>query len=165
MHTLIAGTIVSLVLALQSAVLPGRYTLDRAASDDPSVLIEEAVRDVGRLKRGRVRSELRTLLTPPDPLEIRAVESGFEIVADAGRTMRAVPGESDVPIRTPRGDAARLTTSLNGEALVVRLVGDRGSREQVFEASADGLVVTSTYMVSFRREPIRQRSVYRREAP
>lgn len=165
MYTLIVGALVSLALSLQPDTLPGRYTLDRAASDDVAALIEEAARDAGRLQRNRVRSELRTLLTPAPALEIRAAGAGFVITIDAERTVRAVPGESDVPVRMPNGGPARLTTTLRGDALVIRVVGDRGSREQIFEATADGLIVTSTYVVSFRREPIRQRTVYRRETP
>lgn len=165
MYTLLAGTLVSLAMLQQPDALPGRYTLDRAASDDPSVLVEEAARDAGRLQRNRVRSELRTLLTPARELHIRTAEPGFDITADAERTIHAVPGESDVSVRTARGESARRSTTLRGDALVIRVAGDRGSREQVFEATDDGLVVTSTYVVSFRREPIRQRTVYRREAP
>jgi hypothetical protein len=165
MYAVLAGALVSLVLLQQPDGLPGRYTLDRAASDDPSTLVEEAARDAGRLQRNRVRSELRTLLTPALALQIRAAEPGFVITADAERSMRAVPGESDVPVRTPGGEPARQATTRRGDTLTIRVVGDRGSREQVFDATAEGLVVTSTYVVSFRREPIRQRTVYRREAP
>lgn len=165
MYAQLAGTLVSLALASQLAALPGQYTLDRAASDDPSALIDDAARDAGPLQRNRVRSELRTLLTPAGKLQIEAAEPGFVITADAERTMRAVPGESNVAVRAPSGEPARRATTMRGDALVVRVVGDRGSREQVFEATADGLVVTSTYVVSFRREPIRQRTVYRRAGP
>lgn len=164
MYTLLAGTLVSLALLQQPDSLPGRYALDRAASDDPSAIVEEAARDAGRMQRNRVRTELRTMLTPARTLQIRAAEPGFVITADGERSMRAVPGEVDIPVRTPRGEAARQATTLNGDALVVRVVGERGSREQVFTATAEGLVVTSTYVVSFRREPIHQRTVYRREA-
>jgi hypothetical protein len=164
-YTLLAGTLLSLALTSQSAALPGRYTLDRASSDDISALVEQAARDAGPLQRNRVRSELRTLLTPAHTLQIEAAEPGFVITADAERSMRAVPGESDVAVRSPNGEPARRATTMRGYALVVRVVGARGSREQVFEATAEGLVVTSTYVVSFRREPIRQRTVYRREAP
>lgn len=165
MKTLLVGTLVSLALLLPPAALPGRYTLDRAASDDPSALVEAAALDAGRLQRNRVRSELRTLLTPSRTLQISASDSGFSITDDAERTMRVVPGESDVPVRTPSGEPAKRATTLRGDTLVVRVTGGRGSRMQAFKATDDGLVVTSTYNVSFRRAPIRQRTVYRRETP
>jgi hypothetical protein len=165
MPNLMSGALICLALLLPPDALPGRYTLDRPASDDPVALVEEAVRDANRLQRRRVRSELTALLTPPLALDIKAVEPGFAITADGNRTMRATPGETDVAMQTSNGDSARRSTELRGEALVIRIAGENGSREQVLEAREGRLVVTTTYTVSFRRAPIKQRTVYLRESP
>lgn len=164
MHAMMTGALAVLALLLAPDQLTGRYTIDRAASDEPSALVDDAVRDLGRLKRNRARSELRTLLTPPATLEISPVDSGFVIADDQGRSVRAVPGEPASQVRAPNGETVRLEAVQRGDSLVVRVAGGRGSREQTYVATESGLVVTTTYTVSFRKEPIRQRTVYRRQA-
>lgn len=165
MHDLLTGALTCLALLLPPDALPGRYTLDPKASDDPVALVEEAARDAGRLQRRRVRSELTTLLTPPRVLAISVAEPGFVITADGDRTMRVVPGEANAAMRSASGEPVRRSTELRGDALMIRIAGENGSRVQVLEASANGLVVTTTYTVAFRTAPIRQRTVYRRETP
>jgi hypothetical protein len=165
MHTHVAGALAGLALLLPPDDLPGRYRLDRQASDDPVALVDAAVRDASWATRRRVRAELTTLLTPPRVLEITAAERGFVIAADGDRTMRVVPGETNVPMRASNGESARRQTEWRGEALVIRIAGENGSREQVLEAREGGLIITTTYTVPFRTAPIRQRTVYRRESP
>ncbi len=164
MYNLLAGALVTLALLFPPDTLVGRYTINRAASDDPSALVEEAVRDLGRLKRGPARTELRTLLTPPPSLEITAVDSGFTITAERGTSMRAVPGELAREMKSPDGQTVRVGAVMRGDSLVVHVVGGRGSREQAYVATDTGLVVTTIYTLSFRKAPIRQRTVYRRDA-
>jgi hypothetical protein len=164
MFDLTTGALVALALLSSPDTLAGRYTLDGAASDDPSTLAEEATRDLGRLKQNRARSELQVLLTPPGTLEITAIDSGYAITDDKGRSMRAVLGEPAREIKSPDGQTVRVDAVMRGDSLVVHVVGGRGSREQAYVATDTGLVVTTTYTVSFRKAPIRQRTVYRRNA-
>jgi len=165
MYAILTRAVLVCALLASPDHLPGRFTLDRAASDDPSAVVDAALRDVSPLRRSRMRSELLRQLAPAPTLTIRGDSSGFTIVAGGGQEIRAIPGAPRERITTPQGQRASLEAMIRGDALVLRVLSDRGGREQWFTADTSSLTVTSTYSVSALDAPIRLRTVYRRAVP
>lgn len=163
MHSLLAIVTLAISLSAPPDSLPGRYILNRDASEDVAAVVDEAVRNVNRLKRSRMRSELLTQLRLSPTLTIRAEASGFVITDNEGRVLRAMPGASTARITTPRGEAATVDAFTRSDTLVVRIQSPAARREQLFIANATELIVVSTYTLDALDAPIRLRIVYRRE--
>ncbi|AMW05495.1 hypothetical protein [Gemmatimonas phototrophica] len=164
MHTLLAIATLAISLSALADSLPGRYVLDRDASEDVTAVVESAIANVSRLKRNRMRSELLAQLRPSPTLMIRAEASGFVITDSEGRVLRAIPGAPTARITTPRGEAATVDAYTRNDTLVVRIQSPAARREQLFMANATELIVASTYTLNALDAPIRLRMVYRREA-
>jgi hypothetical protein len=165
MYALLTRAVLACTLFATPDHLPGRYTLDRTASDEPVAVVDAALRDVSRMRRGRMRSELLQQLTPAPVLEVRWDESTFSVLDGAGQELRAVAGAPAERITTPQGQQVMIEARIRGEALVLRITGDRGGREQEFSADASSLTITSRYTVAALEAPITLRTVYRRVAP
>lgn len=164
-HLLFAVAALTFSLAARPEALPGRYVLDSSISDDVAAVVDAAVRDVSRLKRGRMRSELLAQLRPSPSPTIRAEASGFTITDSQGRLLRAMPGAPPARITTPRGEPATVDAATRSDTLVVRVQSPAARREQLFVANATGLILTSTYSLEALDAPIRLRVAYRRETP
>lgn len=164
MHTLLAVAALTFSLAARTEALPGRYVLDPSTSEEVAAVVDAAVRNVNRLKRGRMRSELLTQLRPSPTLMIRAEASGFVITDNEGRVLRAMPGAPTARITTPRGEAATVDALTRSDTLVVRIQSPTARREQLFIAKATELIVMSTYTLDALDAPIRLLTAYRREA-
>jgi hypothetical protein len=164
MYTLLAIATLALSLSAPPDSLPGRYVLNRDASEDVAAVVDAAVRNVNRLKRSRVRSELLTQLRPSPTLTIRAEESGFVITDHEGRVLRAMPEAPTARITTPRGEAATVDALTRSDTLVVRIQSPTARREQLFRANATELIVVITYTLDALDTPVRLRIAYRREA-
>jgi hypothetical protein len=161
MTNLIACMLLAASFHTAPDTLVGHYTLDPEAGDDPAEVAEEATRDVGRFRRGRMRDRLEKVLTPSPTLEIRREEDAYVLINDDGRSLRVVPGGPEVEQETPDGETARIAATLEEGALVIRIRTERGERLQTLTPTDVGLQVINTYTVERLDEPIRMETVYR----
>jgi hypothetical protein len=162
------GLMISLAFAslIQAGpdALEGRYTLDQATSDDPIEVAREAAQDVGRMARGRVRSALEEALTPSPTLEIRLEGEAYLVIGAEGRTLRVVPGGPEVEQETPQGEEARISATLDGDALEIRIRTSRAERIQTLTPTEAGLRMVNTFIMDRLPEPVRMEVVYLRVA-
>lgn len=161
-----ALALVLLFVSSLSAAEPrvGCYAIDPEAGDDPAVTAERAVRDVPWLWRGRAKARLKDVLTPSPALEIQRDGEAYVIEGKNGR-LRVVADGPDVERRSPQGEAARVTATLEEGVLVVRIAGGRGERTQVFIPTEDGLRVVVALDSDRNREPVRLTHQYRGPSP
>jgi hypothetical protein len=160
------GLMISLVVAslVQAGPdsLEGRYTLDQAASDDPIEVAREATRDVGRMARGRMRSALEEALAPSPTLEVRLEEEAYLVIGEGGRALRVVPGGPEVEQETPQGEEARVSATLDGETLEIRIRTSRAERIQTLTPTETGLRLVNTFIMDRLPEPVQMEVVYLR---
>ena len=156
---------VLLAASVQTApdTLVGQYALHPEAGDDPAAIAEQATRDVGWLKRSRMRGRLEEVLTPSPTLEIRRVDDAYVLIADDGRSLQVVPGAPEVEQETPDGETARIAATLEEGSLLIRFRTERGERVQTLTPNDIGLQVINTYTLEQLNEPVRMELVYRRE--
>jgi hypothetical protein len=161
------GLMISLVLAslLQAGPdsLEGRYTIDRAASNDPAEVAREASQNVGRMARGRMRSALEEALTPSPTLEIGREGEAYIVRGQEGRALRLVPGGPEVEQETPQGEKARISAILDGETLEIRIRTSRAERIQTLTPTEAGLHMVNTFIMDRLPEPVRMEVVYLRD--
>jgi hypothetical protein len=161
------GLLISLVLAslLQAGPdsLEGKYTLDRAASDDPIEVAREASRDVGRMARGRMQAALEEALKPSPSVEIRLDGEAYLVIGQEGRAIRVVPGGPEVEQETPQGEKARISAILDGETLEIRIRTSRAERIQTLTPTEAGLHMENTFIMDRLPEPVRMEVVYLRD--
>jgi hypothetical protein len=143
--------------------LVGRYTLDRAAGDDPAQVAEQTTRDVGRFKRGRMRDRLEEVLSPSSTLEIHRDGDAYVVSGEDGRSLRVVPGGPEEERETPEGEEAWVAATLEVESLVIRIRTSKAERVQTLTPNDVGLRVVNTYTLEQLDEPVRVEFVYRRD--
>ncbi len=163
MYALVAYTLLAVSLHTVPDSLPGRYTLDPGAGDDPAQVAQRATRDLGRLARGRMRSALEEAMTPSRTLEIRLEGGAYLVVQEAGRSIRVVPGGPEVEQETPRGERAWISGTVEAGSLVLRMRTDKGERLQTLSPNPDGLRVRTRYSLDRLREPVTMEAIYRRD--
>jgi hypothetical protein len=143
--------------------LEGRYTLDRDAGDDPAEVVAEATRDVGRIKRGRMRSRLREVVTPSETMEIQRDGDAYVFFNEEGRPFHIVPDNQERELETPQGEMALVTAELQEDNLVIRIQTERGERVQTIESVENGLRVVTTFSADQLPEPLRAEFFYKRD--
>ena len=143
--------------------LEGRFKLQDAASDDPSVVAEEATRGLRRMMRNRMRPALEEALTPSPDMEIRLDGDAYVIIGGEERTLRVVPGGPEVELETPQGETAAIVAALNEGTLEIRIRTPRAERVQTITRTEDGLRVVNTFTVEQLSEPVRAEFIYLRE--
>jgi hypothetical protein len=143
--------------------LVGNYTLDRDRGDHPAEVVAEATRDVGRLKRGRMRSRLREVLTPSETLEIQRDGDAYVLLSEGGRPFRVVPDGEEKELETPQGEEAQVSAMLQEDTLVIRIRASRGERVQTIASVENGLRVETTFTSDQLPEPLRLEVFYKRD--
>ena len=143
--------------------LVGRFTLDRATSDDPSEAVEVVVDNVRRFARGRARSRLTPMMTPADTLEIGWDGEAYLIVGAEGDSLRIVPGADPIEVQARNGERARMSAELEGESLHLHMEASRARRTQRITPTEDGLEMTLVWDLEIAREPVTLVFHYQRE--
>lgn len=145
--------------------LSGTYELDRARSDNPDRIADQAVRSIQTADHDRVYQNLVARMTAPDSVSIdlrgRSVtimsSTGPRLTFDADGRSRTETGRNGQP-QTTRAD-------LRGDQLVVSTIGNRGSDFTVqFDPTPDGLRVTRELDSEVLQGTVLAHSVYRRVA-
>lgn len=143
--------------------LVGRFTIDLAASDDPSAAVEEVVGQVRRLGRGRARSGLAPMMTPSETLEIGWDGEAYLIVGAEGDSLRLVPGGDPIEVQGRDGQTARMSAELEGGSLHLRMEASQATRTQRITPTATGLEMTVVWDLAIAREPVVLVFHYQRE--
>ena len=144
--------------------LEGRFNLQEAASDDPSVVAEEATQGLRRMMRNRMRPALEEALAPSPTMEIRLDGDAYLIIGEDERTLRVVPGGPEVQQETPQGETAAIVASLQEGTLEIRIRTSRAERVQTITPTEDGLRVVNTFTVEQLYQPVRAEFIYMRES-
>jgi hypothetical protein len=105
--------------------LTGTFRLDPAQSDNAMTVTETAVRNLPMGERARVREQLMRRLEAPDMLAIERNGNSVTIASSRApqTTFTANAGESREQL--PNGSFARVSSTIQGDRLIVRSTGNR----------------------------------------
>jgi hypothetical protein len=162
LFSLLSALLISSTTSLSADPLIGRYTLDAASSDDPSVAVESVVQSVGRMGRGRARARLTPMMTPPGTLEIAREGDAYLIDTGAAEPLRVVPGADPIEIRHEGGEQVRVTAERDQESLLIHLRAPRATRTQRFTPTDAGLQMSVVWDLEIADEPVVLRFRYDR---
>jgi len=111
--------------ARQSNRLTGTFRLDASQSDNAMTATETAVRNLPMGERARVREQLMRRLEAPDMLAIERNGNSVTIASSRApqTTFTANAGESREQL--PNGSYSRVSSTIQGDRLVVRSTGNR----------------------------------------
>src|SRR5215204_4727351 len=105
--------------------LTGTFRLDTTQSDNATNAAETAVHNLPNAERARVREQLMRRLESPEMLAIERNGNSVTIASSraAQTTFTANAGESREQL--PNGSYSRVSSTINGDRLVVRSTGNR----------------------------------------
>jgi hypothetical protein len=145
--------------------LTGTFTLDRSRSDDARTVADRVTRTLPAADRQRIYDRLVARLESPDML---AIERRGNNVTVASSRAPQTTFDADGRERTeqlPNGRTSRVTTTLNGDQLVVSSTGFRENDFSVtFAPSTDGrtLMVTRRIFSERLTQPVVVQNTYNR---
>jgi hypothetical protein len=105
--------------------LTGTFRLDASQSDNATTVADTAVRSLPYNERARVREQLMRRLEAPDMLAIDRNGNSVTIASSRApqTTFTANAGESREQL--PNGSYSRVSSTINGDRLIVRSTGNR----------------------------------------
>ena len=124
-----------------TAPLAGRWRASETTDEEKQRLeaIDEVTDHLGLFKRGRGRSRLKELTSPPPSLMIGV--TGSKVTMDSGdRRLELELGGPPIEITGSQG-TTRMSAKLDGQRLVVLARGDKGERTASYRASGDELTM------------------------
>jgi len=147
--------------------LTGTYRLDRSQSDDSERVIRQATRELPTQDQERLSQMLQRRLDAPDMLAIQRDGRNVTVGSSLAQPVTFEADGSDHTEQTPRGRTVRVTTTLNGDQLIVSSVGDQGNDFRITFDPIEGgrrLRVTRSIDVERLSQPVVVTSVYNKTA-
>lgn len=146
--------------------LTGTYRLDPSRSEDPSTIIDRALRSLPYQERQQRRDQLLRRLESPDQI---AIDVRGRTVTLASTRAPQISFEADGQERaetTPNGRTIRVRTAINGDQLTITTVGDRDNEFNVTFIPVDNqrLRVTRRMYSGNLATPVEIQSFYERTA-
>ena len=143
--------------------LSGSFELDRARSDNPQSVADEASRSLPPGQRDRVYQNLTARMEAPDRLTIDVQGRTVTVASSSAPRMSFAADGRDRTETGPNGRAMTIRADLRGNELTVSTTGNRGSNFTVrFEPVAGGLQMTRQLDSDTLDASITARSFYRR---
>ncbi|MEO1480950.1 MAG: hypothetical protein AAFU77_02510 [Myxococcota bacterium] len=120
--------------------------------------IEDATADMGAFKRRTARSRLGDMLAPPKQLTLKLNGSEVEITRN-GKTMKIPADGSSKTVQSDNGSATASAEN-KGDRLVVKVDGERGKRQTIYERKGSTLMMTVVLNAKLLSKPLRVSSIY-----
>ncbi|HEX8559181.1 MAG TPA: YMGG-like glycine zipper-containing protein [Pyrinomonadaceae bacterium] len=105
--------------------LSGTFRLDTAQSDSATTVAETAVRNLPFNERARVREQLMRRLEAPDMLAIERNGNNVTIASSRAPQTTFVANAGEAREQLPNGSYSRVSSTINGDRLIVRSAGNR----------------------------------------
>jgi len=147
--------------------LTGTYRLDQSQSDDAQRVIRQATRGLPAQDQERLNQMLQRRLDAPEMLAIQRDGRNVTMSSSLAQPVTFEADGRDRTEQTPRGRTVSVTSTLNGDQLIVSSVGDRGNDFRITFDPIEGgrrLRVTRSIDVERLSQPVVVTSIYNKTA-